>query len=103
MIYETKGTCAKEIRLKVDHGVIQSVEFVLGCPGFTQALSRLLEGMRVEDAIARLKGIQCLDKGTSCPDQLALALLQCQESEKNDLKAEEDSPGEVGQSSGRRR
>lgn len=81
MIYKTKGTCAKEIRLEVDHGVIQSVEFMLGCPGFTQALSRLLEGMRVEDAIARLQGIQCLDKGTSCPDQLALALSQCQELE----------------------
>lgn len=81
MIYETKGTCAKEIRLEVDHGVIRSVEFVLGCPGFTQALSRLLEGMRVEDAIARLQGIQCLDKGTSCPDQLAFALSQCKELE----------------------
>lgn len=58
------------------------MEFVLGGPGFTQALSRLLVGMRVEDAIAQLKGIQCLDKGTSCPDQLALALMQCQKTEK---------------------
>ena len=81
MIYETKGTCSTQIKLEVDHDIIQSVEFVLGCPGFTQALSRLLVGMRVEDAIARLKGIQCLDKGTSCPDQLALALVQYQESE----------------------
>ena len=81
MIYQTNGTCAKEIKLEVDHGVIQNVEFLLGCPGFTQALSRLLVGMRVEDAIAQLKGIQCLDKGTSCPDQLALALSQYQESE----------------------
>lgn len=81
MIYQTNGTCAKEIKLEVDHGVIQKVEFVLGCPGFTQALSRLLVGMHVEDAIAQLKGIQCLDKGTSCPDQLALALALCQESE----------------------
>ena len=81
MIYETKGTCAKEIQFEVDRGVIRSVEFVLGCPGFTQALSRLLVGMRVEDAIAQLKGIQCLDKGTSCPDQLALALSQYQEFE----------------------
>lgn len=81
MIYQTNGTCAKEIKLEVDGGLIQSVEFVLGCPGFTQALSRLLVGMRVEDAIAQLKGIQCLDKGTSCPDQLALALLQCREEE----------------------
>lgn len=78
MIYETKGTCAREIKLEVDHGVIQSVEFVLGCPGFTQALSRLLVGMRVEDAIQQLSGIQCLDKGTSCPDQLALALSRYQ-------------------------
>ena len=82
MNYETKGTCAKEINLEIDHGTIRSVKFVLGCPGFTQALSRLLVGMRVEDAIAQLKGIQCLDKGTSCPDQLALALLQYQKSEK---------------------
>ena len=81
MQYQTKGTCAKEIHVEAEHGVIRSVEFVLGCPGFTQALSRLLVGMRVEDAIAQLKGIQCLDKGTSCPDQLALALMQIQESE----------------------
>ena len=79
MHYQTKGTCTKEIHVEVDHGVIRSVEFVLVCPGFTQALSRLLVGIRVEDAIARLKGIQCLDKGTSCPDQLALALMQIQE------------------------
>lgn len=82
MIYQTKGTCAKEIKLEVDNGMIRSVEFVLGCPGFTQALSRLLVGMQVEDAIAQLKGIQCLDKGTSCPDQLATALSLYQESEK---------------------
>ena len=74
MVYQTNGTCAKEIRLDVENGVIRSVEFVLGCPGFTQALSRVLVGMRVEDAIARLDDIQCLDKGTSCPDQLAQAL-----------------------------
>lgn len=77
MIYQTKGTCSKEIRLDVQNGVIRSVEFVLGCPGFTQALSRVLVGMQVEDAIARLDGIQCLDKGTSCPDQLAQALKLC--------------------------
>ena len=72
MIYQTNGTCTKEIKLEVANGVIQKVE----CPDFTQALIRLLVGMHVEDAIAQLKGIQCLDKGTSCPDQLALALWQ---------------------------
>lgn len=77
MTYYTQGTCSKEIRLDVQDGVIRSVEFVLGCPGFTQALSRVLVGMRAEEAIARLEGIQCLEKGTSCPDQLAKALRQC--------------------------
>lgn len=75
-VYKTTGTCAKEIRLDVQGGVIHSVEFVLGCPGFTQALSRVLVGMPAEEAIAQLEGIQCLDKGTSCPDQLAKALRQ---------------------------
>lgn len=74
MIYQTKGTCAKAIRLELDNGIIRSVEFDRGCPGFTQAVSRLLIGMRAEDAITRLQGIPCLDKGTSCPDQLASAL-----------------------------
>lgn len=76
-VYKTAGTCAKEIHLDVQGGVIRSVEFVLGCPGFTQALSRVLVGMPAEEAITRLEGIQCLDKGTSCPDQLAKALRQC--------------------------
>lgn len=75
-VYKTTGTCSQEIHLDVQNGVIRSVEFVRGCPGFTQALSRVLTGMSVEEAIARLDGIQCLDKGTSCPDQLAKAL-QC--------------------------
>lgn len=75
-VYKTTGTCAKEIHLDVQGGVIHSVEFVLGCPGFTQALSRVLVGMPAEEAIERLEGIQCLDKGTSCPDQLAKALRQ---------------------------
>ena len=82
--------CAKEIKLELDHGIIRSVEFVLGCPGFTQALSRLLVGMRAEDAIAQLKGIQCLEKGTSCPDQLAIALSQYQDSEDPTLCKEEN-------------
>lgn len=73
-VYKTTGTCSKEIHLEVQDGVIRSVEFVLGCPGFTQALGRVLTGMPVEEAIARLEGIQCLDKGTSYPDQLAKAL-----------------------------
>ena len=76
MIYQTKGTCSEEIYIEVDNGRIREVKFVKGCPGFTQALERMLMGVRVGEAIQKLEGIQCLDKGTSCPDQLAQALKQ---------------------------
>lgn len=74
MIYKTKGTCSEQINIEIENGFIKSVKFVKGCPGFTQALEKILSGVRVEDAISKLDGIQCLDKGTSCPDQLAKAL-----------------------------
>lgn len=76
MIYQTKGTCSEQIHIEIKNDLIQSVRFVKGCPGLTQALERMLIGVRVEDAIRKLDAIQCLDKGTSCPDQLAKALKQ---------------------------
>ena len=74
MIYKTFGTCSRAINFEVKDGIIQSVEFVGGCDGNTQGLSRLLAGMSVDEAIKRLSGIDCGGKGTSCPDQLARAL-----------------------------
>lgn len=74
MIYKTKGTCSKEIHIELDGDLIKSVKFVKGCPGLTQGLERMLIGTKVNDVIHKLNGIQCLDKGTSCPDQLAKAL-----------------------------
>lgn len=76
MIYQTKGTCSEQIHIEIENDTIQSVKFVKGCPGLTQALERMLIGVRVQDAIRKLDGIQCLNKGTSCPDQLAKALKQ---------------------------
>lgn len=83
MIYQTKGTCSTQIQVEVDGGRIQLVKFVKGCPGFTQALERMLVGIPVQEAIQKLEGIQCLDKGTSCPDQLAKALKQCIDTKEN--------------------
>lgn len=76
MRYVTKGTCATAINLEVKDGVIESVEFVGGCHGNTQGVAALVKGMKVEDAIGRLEGIDCRGRGTSCPDQLAKALKQ---------------------------
>ena len=74
MRYKTQGTCASVIDVEVENGVIKSVAFTGGCHGNLQGISRLVEGMQVEDAISRLKGIRCGFKNTSCPDQLARAL-----------------------------
>lgn len=74
MRYKTHGTCSSYIDIEVENDVIKSVEFTGGCHGNLQGISRLVQGMKVEDAIAKLKGIRCGFKPTSCPDQLAIAL-----------------------------
>ena len=74
MVYKPQGVCSSAINIEVDGNVIRSVKFTGGCNGNLQGISRLVEGMAVEDAIARLKGIRCGFKNTSCPDQLAQAL-----------------------------
>mgnify|MGYP002571143353 FL=1 len=76
MIYKTSGTCSSAINLEVEGDIIKSVSFTGGCNGNLQGISRLVEGMKVEDAISRLKGIRCGFKNTSCPDQLAKAIRQ---------------------------
>ena len=72
--YRTRGTCARQVIIDVEDGVISDCSFVGGCAGNTAGVAALVKGMKVEDAIARLKGIKCGFKPTSCPDQLALAL-----------------------------
>ncbi len=74
MKYQTKGTCSTSIDIEVENGIIQSVRFTGGCNGNLQGISSLVKGMKVEDAISKLKGIQCGIRPTSCPDQLARAL-----------------------------
>ena len=72
--YTPKGVCSRHINVEVTNGIIESVKFMGGCSGNTQGVAALVKGMKVEDAIERLKGINCNGKGTSCPDQLAIAL-----------------------------
>ena len=74
MRYRTNGTCSSAIDIEVKEGIIESVSFIGGCDGNLKGISSLVKGMKVEDAIARLKGIRCGFKSTSCPDQLAKAL-----------------------------
>lgn len=76
MTFKTKGVCAQSINFEIEDSIIKSVEFVGGCSGNTQGVSRLVEGMSVDEAIKRLEGIRCGGRSTSCPDQLAMALRQ---------------------------
>ena len=73
--YFTQGTCSSQIDLEIDEqGIIRNVMFYGGCHGNLQGISILLMGMKATDAIAKLQGIRCGYKNTSCPDQLARAL-----------------------------
>lgn len=76
MVYKTSGTCSKQIYFSVDNGIVHNVKFEGGCNGNLQGIGRLVEGMKVEDVLNRLKGISCNGRPTSCPDQLAQALEQ---------------------------
>jgi uncharacterized protein (TIGR03905 family) len=70
----TKGTCSSKIHFDIRGGRVYSLSFEDGCDGNLKALSRLIEGMKTEDVIAKLKGLDCDNRGTSCADQLARAL-----------------------------
>jgi uncharacterized protein (TIGR03905 family) len=72
--YKTKGVCSRSIKLEIEDGILKSAIFEGGCNGNTSGISKLVEGMQVDDVIKKLKGIKCGFRPTSCPDQLANAL-----------------------------
>ncbi len=76
MNYKTKGVCSSEIQFDVEDDIVKNVKIIGGCAGNTVGVCRLVEGMHIDDVIARLEGIPCGFKKTSCPDQLAQALKQ---------------------------
>lgn len=77
--YKTKGTCSQRIIFEVIDGKVHNVQFIGGCNGNLQGISKLVEGMDVDAVIERIEGIHCGMKPTSCPDQLANALKQTRE------------------------
>lgn len=77
--YKTKGTCSQHILFDVEDGKVMNVQFIGGCNGNLKGIGALVEGMNIDDVIARVDGIRCGGKETSCPDQLATALKQAKE------------------------
>lgn len=74
--YKPEGVCSREMIFEIEGDIVKSVKIIGGCAGNTLGLSKLIEGMKIEDIIRKLKGIPCGYRGTSCPDQLAKALEQ---------------------------
>lgn len=74
--YFTHGTCCKAFDIEIEDGRIRNVDFYGGCNGNLQGICSLIKGMRIDDVVARLKGIRCGGKPTSCPDQISQALLE---------------------------
>lgn len=77
--YNTRGTCSRAIDFEIEDGIIKSVHFTGGCAGNTTGISKIVEGMSVENVIEKFSGIRCGFKNTSCPDQLAQALKEASE------------------------
>lgn len=76
--YRPQGVCSSLITMDIEDGIVQDVTFTGGCAGNATGISALVKGMKVQDVIARLEGIKCGWKSTSCPAQLAKALAEAE-------------------------
>lgn len=81
-VYKTKGTCSQQIEFDIEGNVVTNVSFLGGCNGNLKAISALVEGMTIEDIEKKVSGIQCGFKGTSCADQLSLAVKEAYDAAK---------------------
>ena len=73
-IYNPQGVCSMRMIFDIENNIVKSLKIIGGCPGNTVGVSKLVEGKNIAEIIQLLKGIQCGNKGTSCPDQIAEAL-----------------------------
>ena len=78
--YKTKGTCSKEISFELNENVVTNVSFLGGCNGNLKGISKLVDGMTVEEIEKKLKGVTCGPRDTSCPDQLVQAIKEAHKS-----------------------
>ena len=74
MVFKTKGTCSSQISFDIVDGKLHNVIFTGGCNGNLKGIGALVEGQDAKDVAARLEGIRCGFKSTSCPDQLSQAI-----------------------------
>ena len=81
--YQTKGVCSMQIRFELDGDVVRDISFLGGCDGNLKAISKLCDGMTVDEIEEKLAGNTCGYKPTSCADQLARAVRAAYDGERN--------------------
>jgi len=72
--FTPRGVCSRNMTFDIEDGIVKNLKVTGGCNGNLQGIAKLVEGMKAEEVISRLEGINCNGKGTSCPDQLAQAV-----------------------------
>ena len=77
--FKPQGICCQLMQISVDNDTVENVELFGGCPGNHAGIQALVKGMKIDEVISRLQNIDCGGRGTSCPDQLAKALLAYKE------------------------
>lgn len=88
--YLTKGTCSQLISMDLDGDIVRNVSFMGGCNGNLKAIPILIDGWSVEEIASKLAGVTCGRRTTSCADQLAIAVREAYEAEKNGVVQELD-------------
>lgn len=73
--YKPQGVCSQLMQIAIDGDVVEDLQVIGGCHGNLQGIGKLVKGMTVDEVISRLSNIDCRGRGTSCPDQLAKALV----------------------------
>ncbi len=77
--YQPVGVCSRHMHFEVEGGTLKNFEVEGGCNGNLKGIKSLIQGMKLDDIIEKLQGIDCRGKGTSCPDQIAQALMKSKE------------------------
>lgn len=73
-VFHPQGTCSREMKIYYENDILMDLEVVGGCSGNLKGIAALVKGMKFQDIVAKLDGLKCGFKQTSCPDQLAKAI-----------------------------
>lgn len=74
--FKPNGVCSSELIFQIENDKVINLKIIGGCPGNTVGVSKLIQNKTIDEIISILKDIKCGNKQTSCPDQIAQALIE---------------------------